>query len=118
MALVSPPKLNWKLTLSFKEGVDMVWCQLPGVSDSLSGGLIEPNIEDFLPSIRSNRIASAASDNGSCTVYLDDDGMYRCSFHRYKVALNDTTVKTEQEVLKWLNEWLPKVHPSKNSTEE
>lgn len=88
----------------------MAWKNLPGVKGDLDGGLVNPSITAFMTALRHGRIASSADGSGSCTVYLDDAGAFRCTFHRYLVALDETTVKTKSAVKVWLAEWLPKIH--------
>ncbi len=55
----------------------------------------------------------AASDNGSISVWIGDDGKYRTSFHRYLSTLSGPNEFTSKAKLReWLKEWWPRMERS------
>lgn len=58
------------------------------------------------------RAVTAAGDNGALNVWIDEDGMYRCSFHRFLSTKNHGTWKYLASVDAWLREWWPRMKVS------
>ncbi len=84
--------------------------RLDGVSDETLEGPYVSSITAALKALRSNRICSAAGTYGSVTVWIDDDGKYRCAFHQYLVKKAGRIVSTKKQVRGWLKEWLPQCY--------
>lgn len=94
---------------------------LPGVK----GGTLKPRgkhfartVNGFMVILRKGRICSAAGDNGSCTVWRDDNGLWRCEFSRWRSSVNETTCTKKTEVRQWLKDWLPLMHESRSAAVE
>jgi len=54
------------------------------------------------------KAAISAGDNGSITIWIDDIGKYRGSFHRNLITLNSVETSTKKGLREWLSKWLPK----------
>jgi len=79
---------------------------MPGVKAKKLEGLLVTSVSGFMRNLGRYRMVSAAGDGGSCSVYIDDTGAYRCAFHRYRRKMSEETVKTKRAVEGWLNCWL------------
>ena len=62
----------------------------------------------FIDKLKSYRAVISAGDNGSCTVWKDDEGKYRCEFTRYMVTKDAQTFTSLRGVRGWLRDWMPK----------
>lgn len=81
---------------------------LPGVA----GGVIEDamfakSVSGAINVLRKHRAATGAGDYGAWTIWRDDNGHIRCEFSRHRMAINETTCRSLNEVRDWLVEWLP-----------
>jgi hypothetical protein len=63
----------------------------------------------FFAALEKARVATAASDAGSVTVYIDDDGQYRCYFSRYGSESDDIMTTSKAAVRRWLKNEIPKM---------
>lgn len=61
--------------------------------------------------IQAGRVASAAGDNGSLVVYLNDNDQYHCEFSRYFCTQGKELLTSQRAVRKWLKQWYPRLHP-------
>lgn len=82
----------------------------------VKGGKLKPKgkhfartVTGFMNILRNGRVCSGAGDYGAATVWIDDEGAYRCSFDRNRVTVNEVCVGTQIQVKRWLKEWLPKM---------
>jgi len=81
---------------------------MPGVKRKRIKGPIVDSVSAFLLALRKHRLCSAAGDHGSVTVYVDDDGAFRCTFQRWHSTIDEQTYATKAQVKAWLVKWLPK----------
>jgi hypothetical protein len=81
---------------------------MDGVKGKLTGVIVR-SVAGFNKKLRIHRIVSAAGDNGSVNVYVDDAGKYRCEFHQYRQTIDQKEYRTKASALQWLKEFLPKV---------
>ena len=83
---------------------------LPGVAaDEIEAPTVR-SIAGFAAALRKGRAAISAGDRGSCTVWRDDGGGYRCDFSRYMVSHDSRRFTSFKAVKVWLREWMPKQH--------
>lgn len=82
----------------------------------MRGGKLVPRGDSFAHSIagfmnvlKRERVACGAGDHGSAMVWIDDAGLYRCTFYRFYAAMSSEAHKSKAAVRRWLKEWLPKM---------
>lgn len=80
---------------------------LPGVAGGKLEGPMASSVHGFMNALRENRVCSGAGDNGSVTVWLDDEAVWHCSFTRFRMEIDTVTANTKAQVRAWLREWLP-----------
>ena len=83
---------------------------LLGVAGGKLEGPMARSVSGIMAELRTNRICSAAGNNGAVTVWKDDDGAWRCAFCRHRMTVGEATVGTKAQVREWLREWMPKCH--------
>lgn len=80
---------------------------MPGVKKPLEGPLVG-SVSAMVRGLSKHRIVSSAGDDGSVTAYVDDKGVLRATFCRYRSMIDGGTFKSKAELRRWLIEWMPK----------
>ncbi len=77
---------------------------------------VKQDITAFKKALDKARVCSTASDEGAITVWIDDDGYYRCDMSRYLRSIVCQRFSTFSEVSKWLRRYLPQIERASSST--
>lgn len=83
---------------------------LPGVKETLETNGYQDSVTGFLNALKSQRAATGAGDHGSVTVWIDDDGQFRCAFTRFCSIVNTQIFEHKKQIKAWLTEWLPQMN--------
>lgn len=59
--------------------------------------------------IRDNRARTAASDNGSIAIWIDDGGKFRGEFMQHAITKDTFEGTTKIGLRQWLKTWVPKM---------
>lgn len=112
------PKVKRKRTHKKKSGklecVTFTLTGLPGTSEPTREVASARSVSHAVELLRSgwNGI-SQARDCGSVTVWLDDNGMWRCEFCSFRIAENESKFVHLAAVYQWLKDWWPKMSKPK-----
>lgn len=83
---------------------------LPFVRGGTLRGPMVKSASAFLTALRRYRICSSSGCHGAVVVWLDDAGLYRCHFMRWRVTIAEACFRTKREVKDWLKLWLSRQH--------
>lgn len=82
---------------------------LPGVSGKDLEAPLFRSVPAAMTGIKTHRAVTSAGTHGAISVWIDDDGKYRCEFYVRLITQNSIVVSTKREVRTWLKEWFPKL---------
>ena len=81
--------------------------RLPGTDGTARQGPTLNRAEDIMTAIGEHPVCATAGNNGSVTVWRDDDGHVRAMFQRYHQTLDNIVNPSDSELQDWLTTWLP-----------
>lgn len=80
---------------------------LDGVKSGVLYGPFAKSTTAAMRALKSFRVVSGAGNNGSWTVWIDDDGAYHVDFSRFRFTKNKAVFGTKKQVKEWLQIWIP-----------
>jgi hypothetical protein len=83
---------------------------LPGVSREKTEAAFVRSVTAASKELRAGNAITSAGDCGAVNVWKDDEGMWRCEFHRFMVTIDSKTFKYLAAVCEWLREWMPRMN--------
>ena len=84
---------------------------LPGIKRKVMPCKMVRNITAALTVTR-RMATTAANDNGSISVWIDDAGNYRADFCRYLCTKGSGAFTSKSALRDWLRDWWPKMSAS------
>lgn len=82
---------------------------LPGVRGDLEAEFAS-SVTGALDAIKHCRAVTGAGEHGAWSLWVDDDGMYRCEFCRFFRVMDSQIFRRKKDVRAWLRVWVPRVH--------
>lgn len=82
---------------------------LPGRKQKEVRCHISRSITDALRNLRVDSATIVANDNGSISLWKDDDGQYRAEFYRFQCSEGEYKGETLAGLRDWLKSWWPKM---------
>jgi hypothetical protein len=82
---------------------------VPGIEGGETRAVIATSVTDATAFLRHRMNVCSAGDDGSLTVWLDDDCMWRCEFHRFKATVDSKKFRHIAAAYVWLKEWWPRL---------
>lgn len=79
---------------------------MDGVKKSQKGPMVG-SVSAAVNAIDSYRICSAAGDDGSITVWRDDNGVLRAAFCRFMAVRDKQEFRSKAALRRWLRDWWP-----------
>lgn len=81
---------------------------LPGVAgDTIEAEWVSSRTEAMRAFRDGAKAVTSSGSNGALNVWLDDEGWYRCEFHRHLRVIGRERFRWKAAVDEWLREWLP-----------
>lgn len=86
---------------------------LPGVAVDRLWSTPRTSVTGVIDALRRQRCVSATGPSGSLLVYRDDNGCFRCLYHKAGNCLpvsSEIFASKEPQVRAWLRRWFPALH--------